>query len=231
MAHAFALQGADLVVLARRKEKLETLKAEIEAVGRKCLVICCDLTDSHQVDAAAKTAEDFYGKVDILVNCAGAARPGGVLDTTNEDWNFAMAADLNSVFYMTRAFGTIMKKNGYGRIINIASIYGLVAKFHGTSAVYPAAKGGVVNYTRATAQELAPYGITCNSICPGFFPTEINVEALASESRRQFMMNMVPLGRYGRDGELNAAAIFLASDEASYVTGIQIPVDGGYTAI
>ena len=231
MALALAGQGADLVIMARRMERLEALKVEIEALGVKCLPLCCDITDSQQVDAAAAAAEAEYGKIDILVNCAGAVKSGGVLDTTDEDWAFTVDADLTSTFYMTRAFGNIMKKNNYGRIINIASIYGMIAKFGGTSIGYPAAKGGVVNFTRAVAQELAKYNITCNSICPGFFPTEINTAALASESHMQFMKNMVPMGRYGRDGELNAAAIFFASDEASYVTGVILPVDGGYTAI
>ena len=126
MARGFADQGADLVILARRVEKLEELKKELEQLKVKVLSIKCDVTSTNDINEAAKKAEEEFGKVDILVNCAGSSKDKGVLDMEDEEWDFTMETDLTSVFKMTRAFGNIMKKNNYGRIINIASMYGLV---------------------------------------------------------------------------------------------------------
>ena len=183
------------------------------------------------VDTAAETVEKEFGKVDVLVNCAGAAANAGVLNMANDEWDFTMSADLTSIFYVTRAFANIMKKNNYGRIINIASMYGLVGNPAIDTVAYHASKGGVVNYTRAVAAELAKFNITCNCICPGYFATELTEDTLKTEYFTNYMKATVPLGRYGKEGELNAGAIFLASDEASYVTGVILPIDGGYTAI
>jgi len=231
MAKGFANQGADLVITARRIERLEKLAEEIRELGVKCLPIKCDVTDSAQVDAAAEAAEKEFGKVDVLVNCAGSAKNAGVLEMKNDEWDFTMAADLTSVFYVTRAFAKIMKKNMYGRIINISSMYGLVGNPAIDTVAYHASKGGVVNFTRAVAAELAKYNITCNCICPGYFATELTEDVLKTEEFTAYMKATVPVGRYGKEGELNAGAIFLASDEASYVTGVILPIDGGYTAI
>ena len=231
MSHAFAEQGADLVLLARRLERLEDLKKELEKKGVKVLPIKCDVTDPKNVDEAAKAAEKEFGKVDILVNCAGSAKNAGVLDMTNEEWDFTIKTDMDSVFYVTRAFGNIMKKKKYGRIINIASMYGLVGNMAMGTIAYHTSKGGVVNFTRAAASELAKDGITVNAICPGYFDTELTHETLITDEFTQYMQATVPLGRYGHEGELNAGALFLASDEASYVTGVILPIDGGYTCV
>lgn len=231
MARGYAAQGADLVIMARRVEKLEALAEEIRKLGRRCLPIQCDVTDSAMVDAAAKKAETEFGKVDVLVNCAGSAKNAGVLNMTNDEWDFTIDTDMTSVFYVTRAFGNIMKKHNYGRIINIASMYGLVGNTAMDTVAYHTSKGGVVNFTRAVAAELAKYNITCNAICPGYFETELTVDTLKTESFTAYMKATVPLGRYGVSGELNAGAIFLASDEASYVTGVILPIDGGYTCV
>jgi gluconate 5-dehydrogenase len=231
MATAFAQQGADLVVLARRIERLEQLKKELETYGVKVLPLQCDVTQTQDIDNAAKMAEKTFGKVDILVNCAGSSKDAGVLAMNDEQWNFTINTDLTSVFKMTRAFAGIMMKRGYGRIINIASMYGLVGNTEIPTIAYHASKGGVVNFTRATAAELAPYGITCNCICPGYFYTELTTAVLDTEKFQSFAKTHVPMQRYGKEGELNASAIFLASDEVSYVTGAILPVDGGYTCI
>ncbi|MBQ9986560.1 MAG: SDR family oxidoreductase [Oscillospiraceae bacterium] len=231
MARGFAAQGADLVITARRIERLNALAEEIRAMGVKCLPVQCDVTKPEQINAAAEAAEKEYGKVDVLVNCAGSAKNAGVLEMTDEEWDFTMSADLDSVFYVTRAFANVMKKNNYGRIINIASMYGLVGNPAIDTVAYHASKGGVVNFTRAVAAELAKYNITCNCICPGYFATELTEDTLKTDAFTAYMKATVPLGRYGNEGELNAGAIFLASDEASYVTGVILPIDGGYTAI
>ena len=232
MARAFAAQGANLVILARRVERLEELKAEIEEkYSVKVLAVKCDVTDTNSINAAAEAAEKEFGKVDILVNCAGASKDKGVLDMTDDEWDFTINTDLSSVFKMTRAFANIMKKNHYGRIINIASMYGLVGNTEIYTIAYHSSKGGVVNFTRAVAAELALDGITCNAICPGYFETELTKAVLDTEQFQNFAKTHVPMQRYGHEGELNAGAIFLASHEASYVNGVILPIDGGYTAI
>lgn len=232
MALAFARQGASLAILARRMERLENFKPDlIKAGAKEVLPIKCDVTSTEEINAAAKAVEKKFGKVDILLNCAGSAANNGVCDMTDEEWDFTIATDETSVFKMTRAFANIMKKNKYGRIINIASMYGLVGNTEIPTIAYHASKGAVVNFTRAVAAELALDGITCNSICPGYFYTELTTETLDTEQFQEFAKTHVPMQRYGKPGELDAAAVFLASDEASYVTGLIMPVDGGYTCI
>ncbi len=231
MSRAFANQGADLVLLARRVERLEELKNELSSLGVKVLPLKCDVTNVEDINAAVKATRETFNKVDILVNCAGSAKNAGVLDMTDEEWDFTIKTDMDSVFYVTRAFGNIMKENHYGRIINIASMYGLVGNMAMGTIAYHTSKGGVVNFTRAAASELAKEGITVNAICPGYFDTELTHETLITDEFTQYMKATVPAGRYGKEGELNAAAIFLASDEASYVTGVILPVDGGYTCV
>jgi len=231
MATGFAKQGADLAIMARRIEKLEKVAEKIRAFGVRCLPIQCDVTDSDAVEKAAEETFKFYGKVDILVNNAGASKNAGVLEMTDEEWDFTLQADLTSVFKVTRAFAKYMVEKGYGRIINIASIYGQVGNTAMDTVAYHSSKGGVINFTRAVAAELAKYNITCNTISPGYFETELTSDTLKTESFTNFMKASVPLGRYGHEGELNPAAVFLASDEASYITGQNIKVDGGYTSV
>lgn len=232
MCHAFAEQGANLAVLARRFDRLETLKAELEEkYGIKVLPIQCDVTSTENIATAAEKVKAEYGKVDILLNCAGSSKDKGVLDMADDEWDFTISTDLTSVFKMTRAFANIMKKNHYGRIINISSMYGLVGNTEIPTIAYHSSKGGVVNFTRAVAAELATEGITCNAICPGYFYTELTTEVLDTDHFQEFAKTHVPMQRYGKEGELNAGAIFLASKEASYVTGVILPIDGGYTCI
>ncbi len=231
MAKAFAGQGADLVILARRLERLEDLKKDLEKLGVKVLPIKCDVTNTNDINHAALKAEEEFGKIDILVNCAGSSKDKGVLEMADDEWDFTISTDLTSVFKMTRAFGNIMKKNNYGRIINIASMYGVVGNDEIPTIAYHSSKGGVVNFTRAAAAELAKYNITVNSICPGYFYTELTTAVLDTDRFQEFAKAHVPMKRYGKEGELNAGAIFLASNEASYVTGVILPIDGGYTCV
>jgi len=232
MATAFARQGANLVILARRVERLEEFAEKLRKEFKvKVLPVKCDVTSTDDINAAAEAAEKEFGKVDILLNCAGSSKDKGVVDMTDEEWDFTIATDETSVFKMTRAFARIMQKNKYGRIINIASMYGLVGNTEIHTVAYHASKGAVVNFTRAVAAELATEGITCNAICPGYFETELTKAVLDTESFQEFAKTHVPMQRYGKPGELDAAAVFLASDEARYVTGAILPVDGGYTCI
>lgn len=232
MAMALARQGASLAILARRIERLEEFKPElIEAGAEEVLPIKCDVTSTTEIDNAAKEVEEKFGNVDILVNCAGSSKDNGVLEMSDEEWDYTIATDETSVFKMTRAFANIMKKNNYGRIINISSMYGLVGNTEIYTVAYHASKGAVVNFTRAVAAELATFNITCNAICPGYFETELTKEVLDTPKFQEFAKTHVPMERYGKPGELDAAVVFLASNEASYVTGLIMPVDGGYTAI
>ena len=231
MAKGFAKQGANLVLLARRMEKLKKNADVIKTYGVKCLPVECDVTSPEAIKKAAQKVSKEFGRVDVLVNCAGSAKNAGVLNMTDEEWDFTINTDMNSVFYVTREFGAIMKKRNYGRIINIASMYGMVGNMAMDTVAYHTSKGGVINFTRAVAAELAKYGITCNAICPGYFDTELTHDTLITPEFTTYMKSTVPIGRYGKEGELNAAAIFLGSKEASYVTGAILPVDGGYTAV
>ena len=231
MTKAFANQGANLVILARRLDRLEELKKELEETNVKILPIKCDVTSTEDINNAANIAEKEFGRIDILVNCAGSSKDKGVLDMADDEWDFTIETDLTSVFKMTRAFANIMKKNNYGRIINIASMYGLVGNTEIPTIAYHSSKGGVVNFTRAAAAELAKYNITVNAICPGYFYTELTTQVLDTDKFQEFAKTHVPMKRYGKEGELNAGAIFLASDEASYVTGVILPIDGGYTCV
>lgn len=231
MAKALAEQGANLAILARRIEKLEEIKKEIDALGVTCLAVKCDLTDEASITAAVESIIAEYGKIDILINNAGAGGTIPLEETTLSDWNKDIILDETGVFLMTREVGKYMIKNKYGRIINIASMYGLVGNTALPSAAYHAAKGAVVNFTRATAAEWAKYNINANCICPGYFGTELTEETLSSPDFTAYMKATVPLGRYGNPAELKGAAVYLASDEASYTTGLVMPVDGGYTCV
>ncbi len=232
MALALARQGADLVILARRMERLEEFKPKLLKAGAgKVLAIKCDVTSTNDINAAAEATEKEFGKVYILLNCAGSSKDKGVIEMTDEEWDFTIATDETSVFKMTRAFAKIMQKNKYGRIINIASMYGLVGNTEIHTVAYHTSKGAVVNFTRAVAAELATDGITCNAICPGYFYTELTTAVLDTPRFQEFAKTHVPMERYGKQGELDAAVVFLASEEASYVTGAILPVDGGYTCI
>ena len=232
MALALARQGASLAILARRVERLEEFKPKlIKAGAKKVVTYKCDVTSTDNINEVAKAVEKEFGKVDILLNCAGSSKDKGVVEMTDEEWDFTIATDETSVFKMTRAFARIMQKNKFGRIINIASMYGLVGNTEIHTVAYHASKGAVVNFTRAVAAELALDGITCNAICPGYFETELTKAVLDTERFQEFAKTHVPMQRYGKPGELDAAVVFLASKEASYVTGLIMPVDGGYTAI
>lgn len=229
IALALASQGANIAILARRENKLEEVAQEIRALGVDCLVVKCDVTDTEQVFAAAEKCIEHFGKVDILVNNAGGGHQIDAATGEIDEWFRIADLNLNSVYRCCRAFGQHMIDNGYGRIINIASMYGLVGSRGTKNSPYAAAKGGIVNLTRALGSEWARYGVNVNAVSPGYFKTEATggmwdlVNNIATEN--------TPIKRGGREGEITAPVCFLASDEASYVVGVTIPCDGGYTCI
>ena len=210
-----------------------------EKYGVEVLPLACDVTDEAIIDKALAAADEKFGHVEVLVNCAGGEKGTGtkLVEFDRGDWDFTMNLDLSSVFTMTKKFAAYMAKNieagkqTYGRIINIASIYGLVGNTAIPTIAYHASKGAVVNFSRGAAAELAPLGITVNTICPGYFYTELTTETLDTEYFQNFAKSTVPMQRYGHEGELNSVAIFLGAEESSYVTGQAIAVDGGYTAV
>lgn len=232
MAKAFASQGANLVLLARRMNLLEeNAKAITEEYGVEVLPFACDITDTEKVKAAVAATMERFGRVDILVNNAGTGAVGPAEEITDEQFKHEMNIDLFGTFICAREFGKEMIKAQYGRIINIASMYGLVGNLIVGSAPYHAAKGGVVNFTRALAAEWGKYGITVNSICPGYFYTDLTTETLDSDFFQDIAKRSIPMARYGRSGELDSCALFLASPASTYVTGQNIAVDGGYTCV
>ena len=232
MAKAFASQGANLVLLARRMNLLEeNAKAITEEFGVEVLPFACDITKTEMVEAAVKATMERFGRVDILVNNAGTGAVGPAEEITDDQFRHEMNIDLFGTFVCAREFGKEMIKAQYGRIINIASMYGLVGNMIVGSAPYHAAKGGVVNFTRALAAEWGKYGITVNSICPGYFYTDLTTETLDSDYFQAIAKRSIPLERYGRSGELDTCALFLASPASTDVTGQNIAVDGGYTCV
>ena len=233
MAKAFANQGANLVLLARRQNLLdENAKAISAEFGVEVLPFACDITDTEKVKAAVKATMDRFGRVDILVNNAGTGAVAPAEDITDEQFNDECNIDLFGSFRVARAVAKqAMIPAKYGRIINIASMYGLVGNKIAGSAPYHAAKGGVVNLTRALAAEWGKYNITVNSICPGYFYTDLTRETLNSDFFQQNAKTMIPMERYGNEGELDSAALFFASKASSYVTGTNLAVDGGYTCM
>ncbi|MBR4028526.1 MAG: SDR family oxidoreductase [Alistipes sp.] len=232
MARAFASQGANLVLLARRKTLLEQNAKDISAeFGVEVLPIECDITKTEQViEAVSKTMERF-GRVDILMNNAGTGAVAPAEEITDEQFKHEMDIDLFGTFICAREFGKRMIEAGYGRIINIASMYGLVGNLIVGSSPYHAAKGGVVNLTRALAAEWGKHGITVNSICPGYFYTDLTTKTLDSDYFQDIAKRSIPMARYGKAGELDTCALFLASPASTYVNGQNIAVDGGYTCV
>lgn len=229
MSQGFAKQGANLALLARREEKLIELSNTLKEFNIETLPVKCDVTDEDSIENAKNKVMEKFGKIDILINCAGGNKSGSVYDMSTDDWNFTIELDLTSIFKVSKVFMKPMMDAKKGRIINIASMYGLFGTNQQASA-YHAAKAGVINLTKATAAELAPYNITVNAICPGFFKTELTIDTLETDAFKQYMEISVPMARPGNEGELNAGAIFLASDEASYVTGVILPIDGGWSS-
>lgn len=233
MARALASAGAGIAALARRKNMIDEVAAQITRdFGVKAIGVACDITDTDRVESAVAEVLANLGRIDILINNAGTGAVAPAEAITDEQFMNEVNIDLFGTFRVSRAVANAaMLPAGYGRIVNIASMYGLVGNRIAPAAPYHAAKGGVVNLTRALACEWGSKGVTVNCVCPGYFETPLTKETLNSDFFQQYAKNAIPLERYGREGELDTAALFLCSKNSSYVNGAVLPVDGGYTAL
>ncbi len=230
-ATVLAEQGADVAIVARRVDRLLTNAEAIEKLGVHCLPISCDATHEDDVVQAVQKTVDTFGKIDILVNNAGIAIGGKAENTTGDDFRHILDVNVNGVFYFAREVGKNMIQNKYGRIINTASMYGLVGNKFSPTIGYHTSKGAVINFTRALAAEWGKHNITVNNIAPGFFSSEMTDKFIEADVFLQFVKQSTCLERTGKEEELDTALLFLASDNSGYITGQTIFVDGGWTAI
>ena len=225
---ALAENGAKVAAFARRKDRLEELKQEIEAKGGECLPVACDVTVEQQIIDGVQQVVDHFGKIDILVNNAGYIKVCPTTELPLVEWQKVVDTSITAYFLMAREVGKNMIKNRYGRIINTASMYGCIASHHNPILSYNATKGAVPNFTRGLAQEWAEYGITVNAIGPGMFPSEMMV---VDDQTRQFLAFRAPIGRPGKVEELCGQLLLFASEGCAFTTGQTIYIDGGITSV
>jgi len=234
MARALAKAGADVAVLARRKDRLDSVAQEIAQLGVRTHAVAADVTDDAALEAAVTQAEAALGPIGILVNAAGISPLGRAERHSRDKWDAALAVNVTAVFLASQVVGRRMiERGGPGRIIQISSVMAQGANPVHRVVGYSASKGAVDNLTRQLAVEWAPYGITVNAIAPGYFPTEMTIDPQLGEVRadqKARIEQLTPLGRLGKLEEIETAVLFLAAPASSYVTGVILPVDGGWTA-
>lgn len=226
-ATALAEAGADLVVTARRSTDLDEFQHSIEALGRRCLPLSCDVRDQESIRAAVASAVAEMGKIDILVNNAGCNVRKPAIDVTWDDWNLILDTNLRGAFFMAQEVAKHMIPAGYGRIISVGS----VTSVNGYAGLgpYGASRGGIKQLTMSLADDWGKYGITVNCLAPGWFKTAQNAVMYEDEEWVDYLSDRIPLKRPGKPSDLRGAIVFLASDAAAYVTGQTLLVDGGIT--
>jgi len=228
IAHGLASAGADVVCSSRRTEQVETAAREIEEIGRRTLRLTSDVANRASLRRLLDETVDAFGKVDILVNSAGRTKRAPTLDFQEDDWNNIIDTNLTGTLRACQVFGRHMLEREYGRIINIASLSTFVALYE--VAAYSASKAAVASLTKSLAVEWGGHGVCVNAIAPGVFRTALNQQLLDETKRGQEFLLRTPMKRFGNVEELAGAAVFLASDAASFVNGEVLVVDGGFLA-
>jgi 3-oxoacyl-[acyl-carrier protein] reductase len=218
-----AQAGCDIAITNRTKELGDRTRAAVEALGRKCLAVQADVADVAAVDALVKQALEQLGRVDILVNNAGITKDGLLLRMSPEDWRQVMAVNLDGMFYMTRAVVKPMVRQRSGRIVNLSSVVGFTG--NAGQVNYASSKAAVIGFTKSVARELGSRNITCNAVAPGFIETEMTGKL--DEGQQKAILQQVPLGRMGKVEDIAKAVRFLASEDAGYITGTTLHVNGG----
>ncbi len=228
IADGFADAGANVVCSSRRPEQVESTAAALEAKGCRTLRLTSDVGDKASLENLLRETVEEFGKVDILVNCAGRTKRAPTIDFPQDDWDAIIETNLTGTLRSCQVFGKHFLANGYGRIINIASLSTFVALYE--VAAYAASKAAVASLTKSLAIEWAKLGVNVNAIAPGVFKTDLNRQLLESTDRGKEFQLRTPMGRFGMVEELAGAAVFLASEAASFVTGEVLIVDGGFLA-
>jgi NAD(P)-dependent dehydrogenase (short-subunit alcohol dehydrogenase family) len=228
IALAIAEAGADVVAASRRQEETDLLAAEIEGLGRRSLRATVDVRDRSSIESLQRKVLDSFRKVDILVNAAGITHKTPTLECSEEEWTSILDINLNGTWRACQIFGKTMVGQGFGKILNIASLSTFVG--FNQVAAYGASKAGVGSLTKTLAIELAPFNICVNAIAPGIFPTALNAELILHTERGRELKMRTPMKRFGEMDELAGGAIYLVSDAASFVTGEILVIDGGFLA-
>jgi NAD(P)-dependent dehydrogenase (short-subunit alcohol dehydrogenase family) len=231
-ALAFAAEGAQVAVAGRRKEPVAAVAREIQSLGGEAFPVTCDVVNRGAVEAAVSSVALHFGRLNVIVNDAGAIAVGTAEETSDANWNRVLATNLTGTFHVSRAAVPLLRKSGGGSIVNIGSYLGIVGRRQ--RAAYCAAKAGVAGLTRAMALDHAQDNIRVNCVCPAIVETEMSLLSLSKapdpEAARKQRISELPLGRFGKPEDIALLALYLASDESSWVTGTVFPIDGGQTA-